>query len=226
MDADDITVMSTARLNFVAENVPDINIFDLPANERKCLICWNPYVQEEPRKTYSQRTEEGAGMLGCGHVLGQHCLEEWIIRERKNTCPLCRMLIYEGSTESEDDSEDDASESGDLQFGESTVDLGENMEHLSDESGEGGEEDIGGDGQDEGGRISRGRAEGAVARDMEAEEESMGLGPQGESCDEGYGQRPENGEEEDYTTFVAGLAGQGTIDDFFGALNYPTRYAK
>ena len=223
----ELTYMSAARLNFVAHNVPDVNFADLPEDERNCPICMKPYVQEEPRKPYSEREEESAGMLHCGHVVGQYCLEEWIIGERKNTCPLCRTVIYEGSTESEDESEDDASESGDLHFGEFRVDFGGTMGHLSEDDGESGEEEIRGDGHDEGGRVGRERAEGAVARDVEAEEESMDFGPRDESGDEGYGQWPEEGEEKEYTTLVAGLEkGQRTIDHYYRPLSYPTVEAK
>lgn len=225
----DLTYASAGRLNYVAWNVPDVGLFKLPAGERKCAICWIAYVQEEPRKPYSQRVEEGAGKLHCGHVFGQHCLEHWIIEEGGNTCPVCRAVIYEGSSDSEldtDGSEDEACELYCLRLDAYGVDFGDitsgSFSDFDRDDDEDGEEQSGGGGADREGRVGWDRTEGKVAKDLEAEEDVIDFGTKSQSDDEGYDQSSENGEEEEYPTFLAGLEnGQRTIDDYFGPLKQP-----
>ena len=55
------------------------NYDKLLVEKKKCLICLNLYKKGEYKRC-----------LPCNHIYHKRCIDEWLIRCEKMSCPLCR----------------------------------------------------------------------------------------------------------------------------------------
>ena len=63
----------------------------------ECPICHEPYTSSSPDgKETLVRTKE------CGHYFHNDCLQIWVEREGRNTCPTCRHVLFRGEPTDED----------------------------------------------------------------------------------------------------------------------------
>ena len=72
---------------FVAA-LPIIALGGLPQHEhdQECPLCKTAYS--------SDGTSEDPVILPCHHIFGKYCLSAWLTG-KKNTCPLCRAILFE-----------------------------------------------------------------------------------------------------------------------------------
>ena len=80
--------MSEPQNTFFWNNLPQLIVDDLPAEDRCCSICFAAYG--------TQITPEVKGecpvQLPCSHVFGLVCLKTWLTEN--NTCPICRRELF------------------------------------------------------------------------------------------------------------------------------------
>ena len=59
--------------------------YDIETNEEKeCPICINEYKQDD----------ELIQSSSCHHIFHQSCLLEWLVNQRKDECPCCRVEMF------------------------------------------------------------------------------------------------------------------------------------
>lgn len=66
------------------EMLQTVNVEDLPAEERVCVICYNDYGTKSPEGF----KEVPLRLPGCGHVFGDRCIKVWL--DDSDICPYCR----------------------------------------------------------------------------------------------------------------------------------------
>jgi len=79
---------------FLQTSLEPTDAADLPDDEQDCFICTVPY--RDSREVFPAQREQ-AVRLPCGHVVGEHCIRQWIDPKRgsrKNTCPLDRQELF------------------------------------------------------------------------------------------------------------------------------------
>lgn len=73
-------------------SLPIIPFEDLAEDRQSCTICQEPYL------TGSQ-AEEAVVIPQCGHTFGRVCIGHWLGENsggsNKNTCPMCRAILFE-----------------------------------------------------------------------------------------------------------------------------------
>jgi hypothetical protein len=77
----------TPRLQYRRPFIEVVQLADLPADERMCVICYNDYGVEAP-EGYK---EIPLRLPKCKHVFGSHCIKEWF--ETADNCPYCRTKL-------------------------------------------------------------------------------------------------------------------------------------
>lgn len=72
------------------DQLEEVDLRSLSEEDRDCGICREPYgTGEHP---------ESILRLPCKHYFGSHCIYEWLKpaeNEHKNTCPICRAVVFE-----------------------------------------------------------------------------------------------------------------------------------
>lgn len=84
-----------------------VDIRDLPPDQRTCNICQEDYACEEEG--------ERVKMLPCGHHFGALCLDDWLGPQQqpnRNTCPMCRRVLFDIDHSGWSDDEEDGGGGG------------------------------------------------------------------------------------------------------------------
>lgn len=89
------------------EQLPTLAPSQIPAEKLDCPVCMRPYADFSVAGKEIDTSLESAAQLPCKHLIGSSCLYEWLspfTYQHKNTCPLCRAVLfppqitYEGDT--------------------------------------------------------------------------------------------------------------------------------
>ena len=79
------TLLSKAWVKEFVDQLPAINLKDLPIDNHACNICMEPFDStDEP---------EAPVLLRCGHIMGRNCIAKWLASS--NTCPYCRSVLVD-----------------------------------------------------------------------------------------------------------------------------------
>lgn len=114
--------------------IVEVDLTNLPEDERSCSICQEPYG--------SGGEPEHCVQLPCGHRYGALCIFKWLApndQADKNTCPMCRAVLFELEGHDSHEDEDLADDARlDRPFdNESIRQLGlllDNFQHIQDHS--------------------------------------------------------------------------------------------
>ncbi len=78
-------LLSTTSVREIVDQLPAINLEDLPDDSHACDICMEAFEStDEPEQPVK---------LQCGHIMGRNCIAKWL--ESSNTCPLCRRVLVD-----------------------------------------------------------------------------------------------------------------------------------
>ncbi|KAL9071981.1 MAG: hypothetical protein Q9161_003913 [Pseudevernia consocians] len=91
--------------------LPKVGRGILAQEDQRCSICMEVYGTTPSASGIIER----AVRLPCNHVIGSECISLWLTpspsqRSSNNTCPVCRYVLFEASsqeTETDDDDDDD-----------------------------------------------------------------------------------------------------------------------
>ena len=64
------------------DSLDTLKLDDLPEHDKSCPVCTEPYTLSDTPT-----------VLGCKHVVGRACLEQWFLGCH-NTCPICRAPFF------------------------------------------------------------------------------------------------------------------------------------
>lgn len=77
--------------NFLDYGLQDLNPEDITEDERdKCSGCFEVFGKPNADGV----VEELVRFLGCRHIMGRGCLEEWTEEHGNTTCPICRRELF------------------------------------------------------------------------------------------------------------------------------------
>lgn len=99
-----------------------VDIRDLPPDQRTCNICQEDYACEEEG--------ERVKMLPCGHHFGALCLDDWLGPQQqpnRNTCPMCRRVLFEIDHSGWSDDEDEGPAVGGMEIDFDLPEWGEDL---------------------------------------------------------------------------------------------------
>lgn len=68
-----------------------IPVANLATECQICTLCFDSYLTDPTN-------EKAVKLSPCGHIFGHSCLEKWLCQERKTTCPMCRVSLYQDDT--------------------------------------------------------------------------------------------------------------------------------
>ncbi|CAH0028687.1 unnamed protein product [Clonostachys rhizophaga] len=68
-------------------SLEEVEISELPEDERTCIICYNDFGDESPEG----HAETPRRLPECKHVFGDRCIKKWL--HQSENCPYCRATV-------------------------------------------------------------------------------------------------------------------------------------